>query len=493
MQEKEMFNFQDFVDQSSNSIIYTDEKYKIQYVNKAFEDLYGWSLEELIGKKSFEVFSADHPPEEAREKICNSIDSKHTLVGEEIFQRKDGTFFFCKHSTKPLFNENGKIYGYLGLHSDITEQRSIKNKLSESEERLQTLYENMPGAMLIIGRDYIIKDVNYRTCEITGFKREELIGQLCDKLCPKGSASKKCPIWEEGNYGFHGMDTTIKCLNSSKKPIIKNAKVVTIDGEEYILENFQDISELKETQEDLTVARMNAEEASRAKSDFLATMSHELRTPLNSIIGFSQLMTDETYGSLNENQKRYSSHITNSGIHLLGLINNILDISKIEAGKMELNCEHFTVKEIVDDVEALVYPIATKKNISVKIDIPLDDIEIYGDRTKFKQIMYNLMNNAVKFTPENGSIHISAKNDEEHLLITVADTGIGIAQHEQEMIFHPFRQVDSAESRKYQGTGLGLTLVKQFMELHNGTIDIESEVGKGSTFRLRAPLKQAID
>jgi PAS domain S-box-containing protein len=391
-----------------------------------------------------------------------------------------------------LRDEQGNIYGYLGSHHDITHHKNAETKLKESEERLQTLYENMPGATLIVGRDYIIKDVNYRTCEITGFKREELIGQLCDKLCPKGSNSKKCPIWEEGNDGFHGMDTAIKCHDAEKKPIIKNAKVVTIDGKEYILENFQDISELKEAQKDLTIARMAAEESSRAKSEFLATMSHELRTPLNSIIGFSQLLSDEIYGELNKNQKRYSSHITNSGIHLLGLINNILDISKIEAGKMDLNCEYFTAKDVFEDIEALIYPISAKKNISIKTKTPPTNVEIYADKTKFKQIMYNLLNNAVKFTPEGGSIHISAHHDDEYLSIEVADTGIGIARSEQEMIFQPFRQVDSAESRKYQGTGLGLALVKQFVELHNGTIEVESEVGKGSIFKVKTPLKQLI-
>ncbi len=491
--KKEIFNIKSIVNQSSNNIICTDEKHRIQYINKAFEELYGWSLKELLGKTLFEVFSSEQLPEEARKNFCDSIDSKGRCVGETMFQRKNGTFLFCKYNITPMLDEKGNIYGYFGLYSDISEQRNIKNKLKESEERLQTLYENMPGATLIIGRDYIIKDVNYRTCEITGFKREELIGQLCDKLCPKGSASKKCPIWEEGNSGFQGMDTAIKCISSEKKPIIKNAKVVTIDGEEYILENFQDISELKQTQDDLTAARMTAEEASRTKSDFLATMSHELRTPLNSIIGFSQIMADEIYGDLNDEQKRYSSHITNSGIHLLGLINNILDISKIEAGKMELNCEHFNLKEIFDDVEALIYPIANKKNITIKIDAPENNVEIYADRTKFKQMMYNLLNNAVKFTPENGSIHISTKNDDGYMLIEVTDTGIGIDEHEQEIIFHPFRQVDSAESRKYQGTGLGLALVKQFIELHNGTIEVESEVEKGSTFKLKVPIEQVND
>ncbi|WP_406661154.1 PAS domain-containing sensor histidine kinase [Methanolobus sp. ZRKC3] len=487
---KMTLNFKDIIDISPDSVMCTDENFRILYMNKAAEELYGWDLAELIGNMSYEIFSAHPPFEEIKKNIHDTAISGNTYFGDVWIRRKDGTFLFCECKISALLDKEGNVCGYLGYHNDITDQRKIEKKLKESEERLHTLYEYMPGGTLIIGRDYIIKNVNRRTCEITGYSREELIGQLCDKVCPKGSSSKKCPIWEEGNNGFQGMDTTIKCHDGEKKPILKNAKVVTIDGEEYILESFQDISELKDTQEKLIIARMTAEEANRTKSEFLATMNHELRTPLTSIIGFSDILLEENCGSLTNAQKRYSTHITNSGNHLLELINNILDISKFEAGRMELNCEHFTTKEILEDVESLIYPTSVKKNIDVKTEISPDDLEIYADKIKFKQIMYNLLNNAVKFTPQDGNIRITARYDNDQLSIEVSDTGIGISPEEQNIIFQPFRQVDSAESRKYQGTGLGLALVKQLVELHNGTVEVESEVGKGSTFKIKTPIKQ---
>ena len=230
------------------------------------------------------------------------------------------------------------------------------------------------------------------------------------------------------------------------------------------------------------------EAANRHKSEFLANMSHELRTPLNAIIGFSEVLGERLFGELNEKQAEYTDDILSSGRHLLSLINEILDLSKVEAGRMELELATFDLPLAIDNARTFVRERATKHgiNLDVTIDERLGDF--VGDERKIKQILLNLLSNAVKFTPEGGRIGINARQADGSVEISVSDTGIGIAPDDQPKIFEEFRQVGADYAHKVEGTGLGLTLAKKFVELHGGKIWVESEVGKGSTFTFTLPL-----
>ena len=229
------------------------------------------------------------------------------------------------------------------------------------------------------------------------------------------------------------------------------------------------------------------EAANRHKSEFLANMSHELRTPLNAIIGFSEVLGERLFGELNDKQAEYTEDILSSGRHLLSLINEILDLSKVEAGRMELELATFDLPLAIDNARTFVRERATKHgiNLDVTIDERLGDF--VGDERKIKQVLLNLLSNAVKFTPEGGRIGITARQVDGSVEISVSDTGIGIAPEDQPKIFEEFRQVGSDYARKVEGTGLGLTLAKKFVELHGGRIWVESEVGKGSTFTFSLP------
>jgi two-component system, NtrC family, sensor kinase len=231
------------------------------------------------------------------------------------------------------------------------------------------------------------------------------------------------------------------------------------------------------------------EAANRHKSEFLANMSHELRTPLNAIIGFSEVLQEKLFGDLNEKQAEYTSDILTSGQHLLSLINEILDLSKVEAGRMELELRSFDLPLAIENARTFVRERVTKHGI--KLDVTVDERlgEYVGDERKIKQILLNLLSNAVKFTPEGGRISINARQLNGSVQISVSDTGVGIAQEDQARIFEEFRQVGSDSTHKSEGTGLGLTLAKKFIELHGGTIWVESEVGKGSTFTFTLPRK----
>ncbi len=280
------------------------------------------------------------------------------------------------------------------------------------------------------------------------------------------------------------------------------------------LHNAMTFEDLMKKSAELEESNLELQRASRMKSDFLANMSHELRTPLNAIIGFSELLLDQHFGELNDVQKDYLTDVLTSGRHLLDLINDILDLSKIEAGKAEVILDDVVVKDVLDSGFTMIRHKAFKHNITLELDLAKDVPEtIRADEQKLKQIIYNLVSNAVKFTPDGGTIRLSAnvidranlyqviperfrkkeleKQGRPHdrfLLISVEDTGIGIAEEHTEKIFDAFEQVDSSRSKRYKGTGLGLSLCKNLVELHGGVIWVKSKPGKGSTFGFVIPL-----
>ncbi|MBM3299922.1 MAG: hypothetical protein FJY85_08210, partial [Deltaproteobacteria bacterium] len=240
----------------------------------------------------------------------------------------------------------------------------------------------------------------------------------------------------------------------------------------------------------LDEAKRLAERANRIKSEFLTNMSHELRTPLNAVIGFSEILEDQAFGTLNDKQMRYVSHILNSGRHLLQLINDILDLSKVESGKMELHPSRVNLEHLLASSLVMIKEKAMKHRL--KLDLKLSDelvgMELEADEIKLKQIMFNLLSNATKFTPDGGAIGVEATRDGHEVVVKVWDTGIGVKPQDRDRIFGPFEQVDSSYARRQEGTGLGLALSKRLVELHGGRIWVESQ-GAGSTFVFTVPTK----
>jgi signal transduction histidine kinase len=264
----------------------------------------------------------------------------------------------------------------------------------------------------------------------------------------------------------------------------KHVALVTTFADQAVIaiENVRLFQEIQEKTRQLEVANKH-------KSDFLANMSHELRTPLNAIIGFSEVLMDKMFGEVNEKQADYLKDIHESGRHLLSLINDILDLSKIEAGRMELEVAPFHLPSAISNAMTLVRERAQRHNIQLRAEIDERLGELNADERKFKQIMLNLLSNAVKFTPDGGRIDVSAKRDTTNVEIAVRDTGVGIAPHDQAALFEEFRQVGRDTTKKAEGTGLGLALTKRFVELHGGAIRVESAPGKGSTFTVLLPIR----
>ncbi|WP_292376521.1 response regulator [Methanosarcina sp. UBA411] len=305
--------------------------------------------------------------------------------------------------------------------------------------------------------------------------------------------------------------------NLSKSPVLKVlesgneefGEVVTQDGKVWmvtaipiknedgkitgILKTGLDITAHRHSEEKLIQAKLEAEEANNSKSEFLANVSHELRTPLNSIIGFSDILLEKVFGELNEKQFRYVSNISTSGKHLLVLINDILDLSKVEAGKMELHYSEFSIDSVFEEVKAVLSPLIQVKSLEVTFNIESNFKTLEADRGRLIQILYNLVSNAIKFTPNGGKVSIYCKKSGNRALISVIDTGIGISAEDQVKLFQPFTQLDASTTRQYCGTGLGLALVKKIVDLHQGDVWVESDPGKGSNFTFALPLRKPLE
>jgi len=384
--------------------------------------------------------------------------------------------------------------------TDMTEQKSHERMLA-SELRYRRLFESAKDGILILDAETgMVADVNPFLIQLLGFSRKEFLGKKIWELgFFKDIVANKDNFAELQQQKYiRYEDKPLKTADGRRIDVEFVSNVYLVSDVKVIQCNIRDITERKRADGELREAKNAAETANRAKSDFLSNMSHELRTPLNAVIGFSEVLADKTFGALNEKQSKYVDNVLEAGRYLLSLINDILDLSKVESGKMELELSTFPLVTVLNNSLVMVKEKCMKQGIALSLDIrdPMRDLEICADTRKLKQILFNLLSNAVKFTPEGGSITVSARmadepskieNQKSEILISVSDTGIGIKPEDQERIFREFEQVDSSYTRKYQGTGLGLALVKQFVELHGGRVWVESEFDKGSTFWFTIP------
>ena len=331
---------------------------------------------------------------------------------------------------------------------------------------------------------------------------EETVGQLIYDLgnkqwdIPKLRELLETILPEKASFDNYEVEHDFATIG--RRTMLLNARQIQrMQGKErIILLAIEDITErreveigLEKTHEELNELATELNRASRAKSEFLANMSHELRTPLNSIIGFSEVLYDETFGSINEKQRKYVNNVLTSGKHLLLLINQILDTAKVESGMMKLALSSLPMKDLLNEISMLVTDLVSKKKLQLLLEIDEDLPSIEGDELKVKEIIYNLLSNAVKFTPEGGTIGLRAKNTGSGVEIVVWDTGIGIAAENIEKVFEGFFRVDTPYSRLTEGTGLGLPLSRKLAELHGGKLSVESEgLNKGTLVRLTLPL-----
>ncbi|WP_321417231.1 PAS domain S-box protein [uncultured Methanomethylovorans sp.] len=383
--------------------------------------------------------------------------------------------------------KDDKTVKIAGSLQDITERKQAEIKIAEEAVRRRILIEQSNDGIVILDQNGKVYEVNQKFADMLGYSLEEALQLHVWNWDTQWTQEELLEMIKHVNELGDHFETRHCCKDGTFIDVEISSNGALFGEQKLAFCVCRNITERKQTEDMLLHAKLAAEDANKTKGEFLATMSHELRTPLNSIIGFSDMLLNGTAGNLNEKQAKYINHISTGGKHLLYLINDILDLSKIDAGKMELYYESFSVPDAVDEVKMLVASLALKKNIDLEIQVEPQLGSINADKTKFKQILYNLASNAIKFTPEKGYVGITAHLIDNMLHIRVKDNGIGIATKDLYKLFQPFKQLNSYMTREHEGTGLGLILVKKYVEMQGGSVWVESEVGKGSTFTFTIP------
>jgi len=408
------------------------------------------------------------------------------------------------------------------LQHYLERQTRLYESLEQSREYLNKVLNTSADMIVVADREGYITDCNTAAEKMLGYGRDELIGTKASDYWYSPGERMETAERLEREESISNYETRLKrkdgrlidiSLSISLLRDDSNRVIGTVGVSKDITEKKRYEEELKALNErleekvlertrELEAANRELEKSNKLKSQFIANMSHELRTPLNSIIGFSETLLEMPVGGLNEKQERYIRNIHTSGKHLLQLINNILDLAKIEAGRLSLYHEEFLLRPVIEEAVSIVEMLARKKNITIHHDIDKDIGTITADRVKFKQILYNLLSNAIKFTPERGDVYLTADlvtpseglgfcsmgEGQRLLRVSVKDTGIGIRPEDMDRIFNEFEQADSSYTRRYEGTGIGLSLTKRLVEMHGGLIRVESRVGEGSIFSFVMPL-----
>jgi cell cycle sensor histidine kinase DivJ len=339
--------------------------------------------------------------------------------------------------------------------------------------------------------------LNEAFCKLLGRPHDSLIGLTDYDVVPPQQAA----VFQEADRKVlatnapHESEEMLTSADGAEFWLFTRKSAVTVrSGQRYVVGVISDITERKRMEKDLVAAKLRAEDANRAKSTFLANMSHELRTPLNAVISFAEIIKNELLGAINEPRYRdYAGDIHDSGKHLLQLINDILDMTKVEAGTYQLREDVCDVAKVVGDAVALVRNLAIQNELTVRVDVPDDMPFLFADERCLRQMLVNFLSNGIKFTPKGGDVAACARLEPDGAIpIVVVDTGIGMAQDDIPQALSPFRQLEGSHGRKYEGTGLGLSLTKAMVELHEGTLLVDSKIGAGTTVTAHFPSRRTI-
>jgi PAS domain S-box-containing protein len=521
------------------SSIATDEKGVIQIFNVGAERMLGYLAEdvlnlitpadisdpqELIARAAALSIELDTPINPGFEALVFKASRGIEDIYELTYIRKDGSRLSAMVSVTSLRDSAETIIGYLLIGTDNTARKEeeatqalLDQRLRDQQFYTRSLIESNIDALMMTDPQGIISDVNKQMMALTGRTRDELIGAPCKNFFTdpaRADAAIKRVISENKVSDY---ELTVLAYNGTETVVSYNAATF-YDRDRKLQGVFaaaRDVTERKRFERTLEEKNVELEHASRMKSEFLATMSHELRTPLNAVIGFSEALKDGMVGDMTDIQREYIGDIFTSGQHLLSLINDILDLSKVEAGMMQLELEPVDLESLLTNSLLIVREKAALQQIQLKLvtDSDLGTIEL--DLRKTKQIIYNLLANAVKFSAQGGSVTLAVKQvardhvgviegdwpiygfelpDSDYgqfLELSVNDTGIGIAQESMSKLFKAFSQIDSSLARKFEGTGLGLAMVKQLTHLHGGSVAVSSREGAGARFVVWLPIRRS--
>ncbi|WP_256621703.1 PAS domain-containing sensor histidine kinase [Methanolobus chelungpuianus] len=482
-----------------NDVVFSiDNDGMFTYINSAIENITGYKVEEIIGTPYARYIHPEDLPGLME-------DIRFTIAGERkpyMFRiiKKSGDITYVHTTSRPI-THNGKITGINGLMVDIAMLKKVEMNLRKERDKAQKYLDVVAVSILATSREGKIFLINKKGCEILGYEERELTGKdFFETLLPED-------IREEAKEEYRKlMEKEVTLKTSFESPVLtKSMETRTFEWNNMILEDENgkiqglltsgtDITDREKAIKALVMAKVVSDSAAQVKRDFITTMSHELRTPLNHVIGYSDILQKGDLGPLNEEQRKCTDIIVKSGERLMMIVNSIIEHSHIEEGSMKVEKKEFQLSSLIAAIEAFAMPLARKKKIELGFHLETGLRDIYSDENKLKTILYDLISNAIKFTPEKGSVSVRFTSaDDITLTAIIEDTGIGISEEDRSKLFKPFSQVDSSLTRNFDGVGLGLYIVKEFVEMLEGSIEVESEPGKGSIFSFTIPVEKKQD
>lgn len=473
------------LDVIGQAVIATDLRGGIIYWNHFAEKLYGWSSEEAIGRDILEMTPALSSAEQAAE-IMRKLGKGETWSGEFLVRRRDGTSFMAMVTDSPVYDQEGRLIGIIGVSFDLTERKKGEEALKRSEEKNRALLNAIPDMMFQLRRDGTLLDYKRAKDLEPLVPPSKFLGKNIADVLPSDVAAPTLRFIERALET--GAVQIFEYAFALKEAAREFEARIAVSGRDEVLAVIRDITQRKRAEKELQQKKIEAEEASRLKSQFVSNVSHELRTPLNAIIGYASLLLFRTFGEISPRQEQALKSLHRNAKALLSLIDDLLDLSRIESGKMPILLEKTDLKSLLPEAFEEVKPLVEGKPIEVVWKIGKQIQPLQSDPRKIRQIFLNLLSNAIKFT-EVGSITISITPAPRRkgLFLSVEDTGIGMKEEDLPTIFDPFRQIDGSLTRQAGGTGLGLTIVKNAVALIQGKIEVQSIYGKGSVFTVYLP------
>lgn len=453
---------------------------RILDANIAFADIFGYEIYEMIGMTVYDLVVPEERPAVIAHARSGS-EQKYEITG----RKRDGTRIIIEVRGKMAQRESGPIR--VVAVRDVTEQKEYEREL----RREALIFENINDSVILTDLAGKIIDVNPATVHLFGYEREELIGKTPSEMwhLPQNdtTVNQKIIAGIQKNGRWQGDINVVRKDGAHRIVQVTALPLLDTDGNRIATIGVsQDITDRKAAEQAMKQSKEAAEEANQAKTNFLASMSHELRTPLNAIIGYTDLIIEEANANELETVKVDANKISSASRHLLSIISDILDIARIEAGRVHLSLTSFSIPYLIDDVRAAVESVIVKNGNTFTVDIDDKVKTLYGDELKVRQMLVNLLGNAAKFT-KNGTVSLTVRSENNGVSFVVSDTGIGIKEAELERLFEAFTQSEENSTRTYGGTGLGLAITRRLCDIMGGKITVDSEVGKGSTFTLWLP------